>query len=93
MEVSKGVLREITEPDEAEEVLQKGLEKGEIKFRLYGKKLHGSFALIKTHGFGGKPSWLLIKHKDNSVQTGYDAKDYDFSAKSNRSLEQIEKEN
>jgi len=43
------------------------LEKGELKFTLHGKKLKGSWVLVRTRGFGknrNKPSWLLIKHKD-----------------------------
>ena len=41
-----------------------GLRKGELKFRLNGFKLKGSWVLIKTR-YGGAPnSWLLIKHKD-----------------------------
>jgi len=42
------------------------LRKGDLKFTLNGFKLKGSWALIRTRGFGGgsKPSWLLIKHKD-----------------------------
>ncbi len=42
--------------------LQEGLKKGDLKFILHGKKLKGSFALIKTHM--GKNAWLLIKHRD-----------------------------
>lgn len=39
--------------------------KGDLKFRLNGFKLKGSWVLVKTRGFGGAPnSWLLIKHKD-----------------------------
>lgn len=42
------------------------LRKGDLKFRLEGYKLKGSWALVRTRGYGdsGKPSWLLIKHKD-----------------------------
>jgi bifunctional non-homologous end joining protein LigD len=42
------------------------LKKGDLKFRLEGFKLKGSWALVRTRGYGGgsKPSWLLIKHKD-----------------------------
>ena len=42
------------------------LKKGDLKFRLDGFKLKGSWALIRTRGYGdsSKPSWLLIKHKD-----------------------------
>jgi bifunctional non-homologous end joining protein LigD len=42
------------------------LIRGNLKFTLRGKKLHGSWVLVRTRGFGrssGK-SWLLIKHRD-----------------------------
>jgi bifunctional non-homologous end joining protein LigD len=42
------------------------LKKGDLKFTLHGKKLRGSWVLVRTHGFGrsDKPTWLLIKHRD-----------------------------
>lgn len=42
------------------------LKKGDLKFRLDGYKLKGSWALVRTRGYGGgsKPSWLLLKHRD-----------------------------
>ena len=42
-------------------------KKGEIKFTLHGKKLQGSWVLVRTRGFGKTPlrsAWLLIKHRD-----------------------------
>jgi bifunctional non-homologous end joining protein LigD len=42
------------------------LTRGDLKFTLRGRKLHGSWVLVRTRGFGrssGK-SWLLIKHRD-----------------------------
>ena len=66
-----------------------GIKKGEIKFVLHGKKLKGSFALVKTKGWGPKDSWLLIKHNDEYVKKGYDANNYDFSAKSKKGIEEI----
>jgi bifunctional non-homologous end joining protein LigD len=89
VEVSKGVRREVITREEAEEVAKASMKEGNLKFRLYGKKLRGSFALVKTAGFRGKESWLLIKHNDEYSRQGYDAKDYDFSAVSNRTLAQI----
>ncbi len=89
IEISKGVRQEIKDKTEGEKVMEEGLKKGEIKFFLEGDKLHGSFALVKTHGFAGKNAWLLIKHADKFVKEGYDAKDYNVSAVSNRSLEEI----
>jgi bifunctional non-homologous end joining protein LigD len=48
-----------------------GLEKGDLKFKLHGKKLKGSWVLVRTRGFGSstKPSWLLIKHRDEFAST------------------------
>jgi len=42
------------------------LKKGDLKFTLDGFKLKGSWVLVRTRGYGdsSKPSWLLIKHKD-----------------------------
>lgn len=91
IETAPGERREITDKKEAEQTVKDAYAKGELKFKLYGKKLQGSFALIKTHGFAGKNAWLLIKHKDGSVKPGYDAKDYDVSARSGKSIAQIEK--
>jgi len=58
------------------------LKKGELKFTLHGKKLQGSWVLVRTRGFGknpSKPSWLLIKHKDEYATTA------DITAKQPRS--------
>lgn len=43
-----------------------GLKKGELKFSLDGKKLRGSWVLVRTRGRSGgtKPAWLMIKHRD-----------------------------
>lgn len=89
IEVSKGVRQLIQDREEGEEVMKEGLKKGELKFTLHGEKMKGSFALVKTRGFGPKDSWLLIKHKDEFVKEGYEANDYDFSAVSNKSIEEI----
>lgn len=89
IEISKGVREEIKDREQGEKVMMEGMEKGEIKFVLHGKKMKGSFAMVKTRGWGPKNSWLLIKHKDDFVQEGYDANDYDFSARSKKTLEEI----
>jgi bifunctional non-homologous end joining protein LigD len=90
VEVSKGLRREATERIEAEEVAQSSLREGDLKFHLYGKKLQGSFALVRTKGFkGAKDAWLLIKHRDEYCKEGYDANEYDSSAVSGRSLAEI----
>lgn len=91
-EIGKGVLEAVTERAEAEALMQQGLAAGQLKFRLEGHKLQGSFALVRTRGFGKKESWLLIKHRDGSTQAGYDANAYDVSAVSGRSLAEIASE-
>lgn len=45
------------------------LEKGDLKFKLKGKKLKGSFVLVRTRF--AKNSWLLIKHHDEYEEVGY----------------------
>lgn len=82
---------QIKDKKKAEQVMDAGIEKGEIKFYLNGEKLKGSFVLIKTNGFppGKKNSWLLIKHKDEYVLPDYDAKNYPKSIKSKRLIEEI----
>src|SRR5579862_3052180 len=89
IEIQKGVRKQIHERQEAERVMQEGLNKGEIKFQLQGKKMKGSFALVKTRGFGGKESWLLIKHKDEYIKPGYDANEADVSTTTGRNLQEI----
>ncbi|HZC36739.1 MAG TPA: DNA polymerase ligase N-terminal domain-containing protein [Chthoniobacterales bacterium] len=47
------------------------LQKGDMKLTLRGKKLHGSWALVRTAAYGGRKgkSWLLIKHRDRYAST------------------------
>lgn len=52
---------------------EKMLAKGDLKFTLEGKRLHGSWVLVrmKRDKFAGKRNnWLLIKHNDTYAQTG-----------------------
>jgi bifunctional non-homologous end joining protein LigD len=41
------------------------LAKGDLKFTLHGKKLRGSWVLVRTRN----RQWLLIKHRDAAVST------------------------
>ncbi|MGB7553431.1 MAG: DNA polymerase ligase N-terminal domain-containing protein [Candidatus Korobacteraceae bacterium] len=68
------------------------LRKGDLKFRLNGKKLKGDFALVhmKSRRPGSKGTeWLLIKHRDAYVQEGYDIDKYDRSVLTKRTMDQI----
>jgi len=93
VEIEKGVRFEITDISQAQEVVARSFKEGILKFRLYGKKLGGSFALVRTEGLRGKGSWLLIKHRDEYSKDGYEANDYDFSAVSGLSLNEIARKN
>lgn len=89
IEISKGVRKQLPDRKEGETAMIEGMKKGEIKFFLEGKKLTGSFALVKTRGFGPKNSWLLIKHNDEYVKPDYDANNYKTSAASGKTIEEI----
>jgi bifunctional non-homologous end joining protein LigD len=49
-----------------QEYVGKALAKGQLKFRLHGKKLRGSWVLVRT---GGPRNWLLIKHRDEAASS------------------------
>src|SRR5579872_550081 len=67
------------------------LARGEIKFVLHGRKLHGSFVLVKMRRGGqhGKP-WLMIKHRDSSADPHWDINAHENSVLSGRSIREIE---
>jgi bifunctional non-homologous end joining protein LigD len=68
------------------------IAKGDLKFRLNGKRLKGDFALVKMKGRrpGSKGNeWLMIKKHDDQVVEGYDAGDIDESALTGRSMDEI----
>jgi bifunctional non-homologous end joining protein LigD len=55
------------------------LKRGELKFILHGRKLQGSFVLVKLRGRDpAKPEWLLIKHRDAENNSGNSAKVVSF---------------
>jgi len=74
--------------------VDEGLRKGDLKFELHGKKLQGSWVLVRTRGFGsskGKSSWLLIKHRDAYASESEEdiTADKPYSAISHRLLADI----
>jgi len=78
---------EVPDVDEA-------LRAGELKFTLHGKKLKGSWVLVKTKsGYGGrgKDSWLLIKHRDRYASGDDVLEEKPRSVVSNRLLDEIAK--
>ena len=68
------------------------IAKGDLKFRLNGKRLKGDFALVKMKGRrpGSKGNeWLMIKKHDEYVEEGFDAGEIDESVLSGRSMDEI----
>src|SRR5580704_14213322 len=60
------------------------LNKGELKFSLHGKKLNGSFVLVRLKGSTAKKEWLMIKHRDADARSDWDITAHDISVKSGK---------
>ena len=67
------------------------LVKGDLKFRLKGKRLNGDFAIVHIKGRAGSKGneWLLIKKKDNHVVAGFDIDAYGTSILTDRTMAEI----
>ena len=68
------------------------LAKGDLKFRLHGRKLKGDFVLVKMRSrrAGSKGTeWLLMKKRDEHAVTGYDIDEYDYSVLTDKSMAEI----
>jgi bifunctional non-homologous end joining protein LigD len=78
------------DPDPVEG-LRRGHEKGDFKFVLHGKRLRGSWVLVRIRrGQPGKPQWLLIKHRDEFADTETDVtEEYQTSVTTRRTMEAI----
>jgi bifunctional non-homologous end joining protein LigD len=73
------------------EGLRGGYKKGDFKFVLNGKRLQGSWVLVRTRSDSrGKPQWLLIKHRDEYAAPGSDVTaEHLTSVASGRTMEEI----
>ena len=73
----KGTYADIENSDikTAQKHMKAGLHAGNLKFRLFGKKLKGEFALVKLKGKEDN-TWLLIKHNDeHAVNDDYSSEE------------------
>ncbi len=70
---------------------------GELKVIFHGKRIKGSYAIVRTKGMGGsssKPSWLLIKHRDVQARPESDSpltEKYMKSVTTSRTMDEISK--
>jgi bifunctional non-homologous end joining protein LigD len=51
------------------------IERGEFKFKLFGRRLRGSFVLVRLQNRDANKEWLLIKHKDEFARTDWRMED------------------
>ena len=66
------------------------LKKGDLKFALDGQKLRGSWVLVRIRAReGGRPPWLLIKHRDEFASKADIAEKEPRSVVSKRILAEI----
>lgn len=79
-----------SDPDPIEG-LRRGYQKGDFKFVLHGKRLRGSWVLVRTRrDQRGRAQWLLIKHRDEYAVPESDVTaEYQTSVASRRSMEEI----
>jgi bifunctional non-homologous end joining protein LigD len=93
----KGTYGPALKSDDPQETLREGYAKGDFKFVLRGKRLRGSWVLVRTRGRGGKgrrDQWLLIKHRDADADPDTDpVAEHLTSAKSGRTMEEIAADN
>ncbi|MFL5401299.1 MAG: DNA polymerase ligase N-terminal domain-containing protein, partial [Gemmatimonadales bacterium] len=71
------------------EGLRRGYAKGDLKIVLNGKRLQGSWVLVRMRR-PGKPQWLLIKHRDEYALPASDiAAETQTSVATGRTMEEI----
>ena len=76
--------------DEPLAALRDGYRKGDFKFELRGKRLRGSWVLVRTRRSGRKNQWLLIKHRDERADPDVDpVEKYRTSVTTGRTMAQI----
>jgi len=69
----QGTYGAVTPGPDQEDRLRESYERGDFKFELKGKRLQGSWVLVRTkRGDPKKPQWLLIKHRDEHAKPGVD---------------------
>lgn len=76
----------LTEGDD----LTEEIAHGSVKVELFGKKLHGKFALVHIKGRDDEANaWLLIKERDDAVDPAWRIEDHALSVKSTKTLDDI----
>ena len=87
----RGTYTSAVNEDDPVPELRRGYEKGDLKIILHGKRMHGSWVLVRTRrGPENKPQWLLIKHRDEYAKPGTDIVAQEMtSVTTGRTMEEI----
>ena len=77
--------------DDPIEGLRRGFAKGDFKIRLKGRRLKGSWVLVRTRrGDPRRAQWLLIKHRDEAAEPGTEVvEEYQTSVTTGRTMDEI----
>lgn len=65
------------------------IARGDMKFRLFGEKLSGTWAIVYMKNRGKGNEWLLIKKQDEAAQSPWDIEEYAVSVKTGRTQTEI----
>jgi bifunctional non-homologous end joining protein LigD len=65
------------------------IARGDLKFRLHGEKLSGTWAIVFMKGRGKGNEWLIIKKQDEAAQSDWDIEALAWSVKTGRTQEEI----
>lgn len=65
------------------------IARGDLKFRLHGEKLSGTWAIVHMKNRGKGNEWLIIKKKDEAAETPWDIENFAYSVKTGRTQEEI----
>jgi bifunctional non-homologous end joining protein LigD len=65
------------------------IARGDLKFRLHGEKLNGTWALVFMKNRGKGNEWLIIKKQDEAAQADWDVEAFAWSVKTGRTQEEI----
>jgi len=68
------------------------IARGDFKFRLFGAKLNGAFAIVRMKRGEKGNEWLLIKKPDEFAVSGYNIDDFAWSVATRRTQEEIAEE-
>jgi bifunctional non-homologous end joining protein LigD len=65
------------------------IARGDLKFRLHGRKLKGEFAIVLMKGRGKGNEWLLLKKRDAFADPSWDVEAHARSVLTGRTQEEI----